>query len=93
MAHLSEETWTNIADAFEKYANFPNCLGAIDGKHIKIIQPLDSGSLYYKYKNFFSMILLAVCDANYMFAFVDVGSYGRVSDSTLYKESVLQKII
>lgn len=85
----TEATWRNIADGFNEYANFPNCLGAIDGKQIRIIQPVDSGSLYYNYKNFFSMVLLAVCDVNYMFTFVDVGSYGKASDSTVYKESVL----
>lgn len=85
------ESWENIASGFEEYANFPNCLGAIDGKHIRIIQPLESGSLYYNYKHFFSMVLLAVCDVNYLFTFIDVGSYGKASDSTVYKESLLFK--
>lgn len=63
-------------------AQFPNCLGAVDGKHIRIIKPAQSGS-YYNYIKYFSIILMAVCDSNYMFTFVDVGSYGRHADSTL----------
>ena len=30
--------WVEIACNFEKIANFPNCIGAIDGKHIKNCQ-------------------------------------------------------
>ena len=89
----TEDSWRNIAKGFEQYSNFPNCLGAIDGKHIRIIQPFDSGSLYYNYKSYFSMVLLAVCDSNYMFTFVDIGSYGKASDSSIYKESELFKKI
>lgn len=35
------------------------------------------------------MVLLAVCDANYRFIFVDIGSYGKASDSSIYKNSEL----
>jgi hypothetical protein len=29
----SKEEWHHIADEFNKHANFPNCIGASDGKH------------------------------------------------------------
>jgi hypothetical protein len=38
--------WTKIADEFEKHANFPHCIGAVDGKYIRLFQPTNSGSLY-----------------------------------------------
>ena len=30
----SEEEWMKIADDFNKRWQFPNCIGALDGKHI-----------------------------------------------------------
>uniref|UniRef100_A0A8C5LW04 DDE Tnp4 domain-containing protein n=1 Tax=Leptobrachium leishanense TaxID=445787 RepID=A0A8C5LW04_9ANUR len=79
----TDESWARIAEGFLDRSNFPNCLGAVDGKHVRIVKPLQSGSLYHNYKHFFSIGLLAVADANYYFVCVDVGSYGRESDSTL----------
>ena len=38
---------------FERRANFPHCLGAVDGKHIGVIKPEHSGSMFYNYKDFY----------------------------------------
>ncbi|CAG4953387.1 unnamed protein product [Colias eurytheme] len=87
------EDWQKISKGFLENADFPNCIGAVDGKHIRIIKPCHSGSLYFNYKKYFSMSLLAVCDSNYKFIFVDVGSYGKSSDSTIFDRSQLRSDI
>jgi hypothetical protein len=51
---FTEEQWLETADGFEKQSNFPNCTGAINGKHIRIIKPSHISSLYYNYKHFFA---------------------------------------
>ena len=86
---LNEQEWLNIAESFNSRANFPNCIGAIDGKHVRLVSPKYSGSEYYNYKKFYSLVLLAVCDSNYRFLFIDVGSFGKASDSSVYKHSEL----
>lgn len=74
------EDWKLIAKEFNERWNFPNCVGAVDGKHVAIRKPPGSGSQYYNYKKFFSVVLLAVVNANYEFIMVDVGINGRISD-------------
>ncbi len=91
MPEPTEEKWVAIADQFFKNANFPNCIGAVDGKHIRIKCPANSGSLYFNYKKYYSVILMAVADVNYSFIMVDIGSYGRLGDSGVFKESAMGK--
>lgn len=88
---LTEDKWMDVANGFKTRAQFPNCLGAIDGKHIRLFKPAKSGSSYYNYKNYFSLLLLAICDSNYKFIFVDIGAYGRNSDSTIFEDTELYR--
>ncbi|XP_040357252.1 protein ANTAGONIST OF LIKE HETEROCHROMATIN PROTEIN 1-like [Ixodes scapularis] len=46
----SEQDWQTIADAYWMRWQFPNCLGAVDGKHVQVEAPANSGSLYHNYK-------------------------------------------
>ncbi|KAJ8881855.1 hypothetical protein PR048_018341, partial [Dryococelus australis] len=88
---LTQENWLNVAAGFDSRANFHNCLGAIDGKYIRAIQPKQSGSLNFNYKKFFSIVLLAVCDADFTFTYIDIGSYGRTNDYFISKQTPLYK--
>ncbi|XP_073507154.1 uncharacterized protein [Phyllobates terribilis] len=39
MPSPTEETWLQVAAGFQTVANFPNCIGAVDGKHVIVQQP------------------------------------------------------
>ena len=79
--------WECIEEGFRKRWHFPNCVGALDGKHISLQKPTDSGTLFWNYKGYFSLVLLALVDANYRFIFVDIGEYGSNTDSNVFKAS------
>lgn len=78
---MNQEQWSHVAKEFLEKWQFPNCLGAVDGKHIKIKAPFRSGTNYFCYKKFFSIVLMAACDANYRFVWVDIGQYGKYNCS------------
>jgi len=93
MPQPKEKDWEKIADDFWKMWNFPNCLGALDGKHVEIFAPPNSGSQYFNYKKTFPINLLALVDANYKFIAVDVVSYGKNSDGGIFANSNLGKAL
>ena len=91
MPEPSEEQWTAIGEHFWNIWNFPNCIGAVDEKHVNIEAPANSGSVYFNYKKTFSVILFALVDANYNFIMIDVGSSGRSSDGGIFSHSAPRK--
>ena len=88
MPHTEEE-WKTIAAQYLDKWNFNNCIGAMDGKHILINPPANSGTYYFNYKGTFSIVLLALVDADYKFVYVDVGCNGGISDGGVFKNSSL----
>ena len=83
----SQEEWRRVSEGFERQWNFPHCLGAIDGKHVVMQAPRNSGSSFFNYKGTFSIVLLAVCDVNYCFTLLDIGDSGRHSDGGVLSNS------
>ena len=82
--------WKDVADGFRKKWNFHHTLGAIDGKHIRIFKPPKAGSLYYNYKSYFSIIIMAIVDADGRFIYVDVGAPGSCSDGGVFRQTPLR---
>ncbi|KAJ8945481.1 hypothetical protein NQ314_009234 [Rhamnusium bicolor] len=87
------ELWESIASHFEATANFSHCIGAVDGKHIRLTCPPYSGSMYFNYKDYHSVVLMAVAHSRNRFVFVDVGSHGKECDSSIFKKSTLWQSI
>ncbi|CAH2011243.1 unnamed protein product [Acanthoscelides obtectus] len=53
--------------------------------------PPNSGSQFYNYKGTYSIILFALVDADYCFKYIEVGADGRANDSTIFRNSDLNK--
>ena len=85
--------WLQISETFLSRWNFPNCLGAIDGKHIQIRPPPDTGSEYFNYKKTFSIILVAIAGPDYECIYTDIGSNSRMNDSGVWNASDMRKRI
>ncbi|KAJ8926472.1 hypothetical protein NQ314_021158, partial [Rhamnusium bicolor] len=81
------EEWKVIMENYNSLWNFPNCCGAMDGKHVVIRCPANTGSEYYNYKHTFSIILFAIVDANYNFLYLDVGTNGRANDASVFSKT------
>ncbi|XP_044003548.1 uncharacterized protein LOC122849064 [Aphidius gifuensis] len=89
----TRDEWEKISNEFFRQWQFPNCLGAMDGRRITFKPPSKESSLYYNYKGTHSMVLLALVDANYQFIYVDVGINGRDSDEGVLSESDIAPIL
>uniref|UniRef100_A0A915E7H4 DDE Tnp4 domain-containing protein n=1 Tax=Ditylenchus dipsaci TaxID=166011 RepID=A0A915E7H4_9BILA len=86
----SREMWIRNSELYGRLRNFKNAIGSIDGKHIAISRPDNSGSIFYNYKKFYSIVLLAIADAESRFIAVDIGAAGRNSDATLWISSPIR---
>eukprot|EP00064_Thunnus_orientalis_P004929 superscaffoldBa00000469_g4942 len=82
----TEEIWKYMARRVIERWNFTNCLGALDGKHVRIEAPANTGSLFFNYEGTFATVLLTL---DHRFLAIDVGSYGGNSDRGIYADSTL----
>ncbi|XP_061172633.1 uncharacterized protein LOC133181974 [Saccostrea echinata] len=86
----NQDEWREMAQKYGERWNFHHTCGAVDGKHVAIRNPRRSGTFYYNYKGFFSIILLALVDAEYKFLCADVGTQGSLSDAQIFNNGPLR---
>ena len=77
------DKWKELEREFRIRWNVPHALGALDGKHVALKKPKNTGALYHNYKGFFSIVMLALVDGQYKFRWVDAGTAGSCSDAQL----------
>ena len=83
----SKEEWLEISSKFEELWDRPHVIGRLAGKHTRIERPKLSGTVYHNYKGLFSIVPLAICDANYCFTLFDLGQFGSNNDSGVLASS------
>ncbi|KAJ8681377.1 hypothetical protein QAD02_017164 [Eretmocerus hayati] len=89
----TNEEWLEISNGFLYIFDFPNCIGALDGKHFRIKRPPHSGSWFWNFKKFYSIVLMAVCDARRVFKRVSIGNFGSAHDTITFQASNLGRAL
>ena len=82
------DQWRDVAQRYGDRWNFHHACGALDGKHVAIKAPDKTGTMFYNYKGYFSVILFALVDADYKFLWCDVGSPGSASDCSVFNQTL-----
>ena len=59
----SKQEWLEISRGIYDKWEFPNCIGAMDGKHILIKCPKGDGSTFFSFKGFYSVVSLGLVDS------------------------------
>ncbi|KAM7293088.1 hypothetical protein ISCGN_026218 [Ixodes scapularis] len=89
----SPAEWKAVAQGYQDLWQFPHCVGALDGKHVALVPPHETGAQFRNYKGFFSIVLMALVDADLNFIFVDVGRNGRMNDSGIWGACKLKETL
>ena len=87
------DEWKELEMEFRIRWNIPHSLGDLDGKHVGLKKPKNSGALYHNYKGLFSVVMLALVDGQYKFRWVDVGTAGSCSDAQIFNTCHLKRKI
>ena len=78
------DEWRAKEELFNSRWQFPHTVGALDGKHVSIRKPNKGESMYFNYKGYHSIVLMALVDADYKFVWVNIGCPGSCSDAQIW---------
>ncbi|KAJ3065148.1 hypothetical protein HDU99_004261, partial [Rhizoclosmatium hyalinum] len=91
---VASDEWTDMASKFAELGGLPNLGLDMDGSYTLIEAPGEGadvpGGPYVKkdfwcHNQFYVVLLLAACDPDMLFCFVDVGWPGSTSDSAAFE--------
>ena len=88
----SQDEQQECSEMYMESKNFPGVIGMIDGTHIPIRRPPERGIDYYNRKDYFSVVLQAVCTDNLHFTDIHTGYPGKVHDARVFRLSPLYTI-
>ena len=92
----SEDEIRHVMGNFGEEWQFPYAFAAVDGSHFHI-KCLNGGAQavqqYFSFKGFYSIVLMALVDAEYRFIWASVGAPGNAHDSTLLQSTDLWRNI
>ena len=86
-----EEVEEHARNFYNRYG-FPQCIGAIDGTHIKIKRPVDNPTDYVNRKGNFTLSCQRTVGYNYCFIDVLIKWPGSVHDARVFANSALNEM-
>ena len=84
-----EQGVQELVSSFYNAYGFPQCIGADDGNHIPIKEPIDSATDCINRNGFSSINVQATCDYKYGFIDAAVKWTGSAHDTRIFKNSSL----
>ena len=92
----SEDEIRHVMGKFGEEWQFPYAFAAADGSHLPIECPNGGAQgmkQHFNFKGFYSIVLMALVDAEYRFIWASVGAPGNTHDSTLLQSTDLWRKI
>jgi hypothetical protein len=82
------EVHRRIRDDRKAYPHFKDCIGALDGTHIRVCLPPDDQVRYIGKSGIPTQNVLAVCDFDMRFTYVSTGQPGSMHDTSVLYSAI-----